>query len=126
MKEMIQSKLNQWYLPLISGVLFTMLGFWMSSTPLASYVTMAIFFAILFFISGIADTFHAIANRKDLDGWGWMFAFGILHVIFGAILVSSPELSMMVLATYIGFMMLFRAIGQIAIAMEMRNKGINS
>ena len=42
-----------WFLPLITGILFIVVGIWIFKTPMESYLTLSIFFAVTFLISGL-------------------------------------------------------------------------
>lgn len=106
----IRNSIKYWYLPLIIGVVFIIVGIWVSSTPLTSYITLSFLFAFAFLIGGIIEIIYAISNRHSLESWGWLLASGILGLLFGILLVANPSISMIVLSLYVGFGILFYSI----------------
>ncbi len=115
---------SYWYLPLLLGILFIALGIWVLFTPLESFLALAIFFAVTFLISGILEIVYAISNRRSLNKWGWSLAVGIVDLIIGIILVSTPAISMVVLPLYVGFGVLFRATLAIGWAFELKRREV--
>lgn len=114
-----------WYLPLISGVLFILLSFWVFKTPVESYLALSIFFASLFMIGGLLEVFRAL-NNSGSKGWGWSLTFGIVDVIFGVLLLSNPSLSASALILYVGFILMFRSISSIGFATDLKDMGVKS
>ncbi len=114
-----------WYLPLISGVLFILLSFWVFKTPVESYLALSVFFASLFMIGGLLEVFRAL-NNSGSKGWGWSLTFGIVDVIFGVLLLSNPALSASALILYVGFILMFRSISSIGFATDLKDMGVKS
>lgn len=108
-----------WFLPLITGILFIIVGIWIFKTPMESYLTLSIFFAVTFLISGLFEIIHALSNTH-LRNWGWSLAGGLIDLLFGIIMISSPLLSATVLALYVGFIILFRSFMSIGFALNLR------
>lgn len=119
----MKSAIKHWYLSLIVGVLFILLGFWILRTPVEAYITLALLFSISFFINGIFEIIFSISNRKELNSWGWFLATGIIDLIFGIWLMSAPQLSIAVLPLYIGFILLFRSVSAIGFSFEIKSFG---
>lgn len=107
---------RRWYLPLVIGVILLILGVWTLFTPAKSYVALVIVFAIGFLINGILETYFAIVNKTN----GWSLALGILSLILGLMLLFNPALSAITLPLYVGFMLMFRSVSGIAIALHLR------
>lgn len=116
----IKQSVKHWYLPLVSGLLFIGGGCWVLRTPLESYITLAILFAVLLFITGIVEIAFAVTNRSELGHWGWSLMAGVLDFIVGFILVMHPDVSIAILPFYIGFVVMFRSMLAIGWAIEMR------
>ncbi|MCP1996250.1 HdeD family acid-resistance protein [Flavobacterium sp. HSC-61S13] len=119
----MKSAIKHWYLSLIVGVLFILLGFWILRTPVEAYITLALLFSISFFINGIFEIIFSISNRKELNSWGWFLATGIIDLIFGIWLMCAPQLSIVVLPLYIGFILLFRSVSAIGFSFEIKSFG---
>lgn len=114
-----------WYIPLVLGILFILVGIWVSATPLAAYLTLAVLFAFTFLLAGILEVIYAISNRNTLNHWIWVLISGIIGLVLGVFLLSNTTLSMFVLPFYIGFGILFYSITGIVRAIELRKHAIN-
>ncbi len=119
------SSYKYWYLPIISGILFAIFGFYILSTPLTAYIQLSIFFAAIFFVSGIFEIFNAFSNQNH-SNWGWALVSGIIDVLFGGLLLSSPALSASVLPIYIGMIVLFRSITAIGHSTSLKQVGVSN
>ena len=120
----LKDAIKHWYLQLILGVLFIITGIWVLGTPLESYLVLSTLFSVTFFVNGIFEIAYSISNRKQLDNWGWVFAGGIVDLLFGIWLMSSPLLSITVLPFYVGFMLMFRSVSAIGLAVDLRAFGV--
>ena len=114
----VESGIKHWYIPLIVGIVLVAVGIWCIATPVASYLALAVVFAIGFFLSGIFETFFAIANRSGK--WGWTLAMGIMSIVVGFLMMVNPGLSAVTLAFYVGVMLLFYSVTGISIALGMK------
>ena len=121
--QSIKDTIKHWYIPLFVGLLFVILSIVVFSSPVGSMLTLSIFFALSFLFSGLSEIIFSIANRDQLDNWGWSLAFGIITFIVGISLLSHPALSITVLAFYIGFLLLFRSISSISFALDLKKYG---
>jgi uncharacterized membrane protein HdeD (DUF308 family) len=101
-----------------------LLGVYVFITPLASYLALSLIFSISFLVSGILEIAFSIANRKELNSWGWYLAGGILYTLFGLILVSRPEISIATLPFVVGFFLLFKSANALAWAFDLKNMGV--
>lgn len=128
MKESILKKINNainhWYIPLLVGILFLILSFYVWMQPINSYIALSMVFAVSFLISGIAEIVFSLSNKSEMDNWGWTLAFGIISILMGVLLISNPELSMVTLALYIGFVIIFRSVSGISASIELKNYGV--
>lgn len=112
-----------WYVPLLVGLFFIGLGIAAFAWPLGSYVVLAMVFSFSFLISGISEIIFSIANKNNIENWGWYLAFGIVTFVLGFLLLANPAASMTVLAFYIGFTILFRSISSVSLAMDVKRHG---
>lgn len=119
----IRNAVKYWYIPLLVGILFVVISIVVFTSPLESLLALSLLFALSFVFGGLSEVVFSIINRDRLDNWGWSLAFGILTFIVGVSLVSHPELSISVLALYIGFLLLFRSIASISFAMDIKKYG---
>jgi len=120
----VKNSIKHWYLPLIVGLIFIGVGIWVFRTPADAYVSLAFVFSISFLISGLLEAYFAISNRHIADNWGWSFAMGILNIIVGVLLLNNPEISIVALPFYVGFVIMFRSISAISSSIDLRNYGV--
>ncbi len=120
----VKSTIKHWYMPLIIGLMFVAVGLWTLFEPLGSYMGLAWLFIISFIVSGVLEIYFAIANKEELDHWGWELANGIFSLAIGIIMFLKPELSILTLPMYIGFIVLFRSIMAISTSIELKKYGV--
>ncbi len=111
---------RQWYLILILGIILIIVGIWVFSTPVLSYATLSLLFAVSFFVTGILEIVYAISNRKEMNNWGWSLVGGIIDLLIGILLMALPLTAMMFLAFYVGFGILFRSVMAIGKAIDLK------
>jgi len=124
LKSMTNTVKN-WYIPLIVGVLFIGAGIFAFSSPEVTYLTLSLLFSTSFLIAGFFEVVFSIANRKHMDNWGWTLVFGLVTFFFGFVMVMQPEFSMLTLAIFVGFTLLFRSIAAISFAIDVKNYGVS-
>jgi len=112
---------KHWYLSLILGILFICVGIWVFMTPVSSYLALSILFSVTIFISGIFEIIYSISNRKEMDNWGWVLTGGIIDLLFGLWLMSSPLLSIAILPFVVGFILMFRSMMAIGFAFDLKD-----
>jgi uncharacterized membrane protein HdeD (DUF308 family) len=118
-----KSVIKRWYLILLVGVVFIAAGIWVMSTPLSAYLALSILFSVSFFIIGLMEVLFAIANHKEMKGWGWTLVFGLFNLLISFILFYDPLISITTLPLYVGFVVLFRSITTIGVSLDTENYG---
>ena len=124
--ETLTHTVKHWYIPLLFGILFLIFGIYVFRVPLATYVTLSIFFSVSFLFSGITEIFFSLQNSKSLQGWGWFLVSGLLTTAIGIYLIANPQISMTVLPFVIGFTLLFRSFQLLGFAFDMKSMRIMS
>lgn len=119
----LRSPSKNWYLLLILGLIFIVMGIWVILTPVSSFIALSVFFAVTFLVTGFSEIIYAISNRKILENWGWNLAEGVFDLILGVILVSHPGLSIAFLIFYVGFALIFRSIMTIGWSVHLNKLG---
>jgi len=119
----IKDTIKHWYVPLLVGLFFVIVSIVVFSSPMASLLTLSILFAISFLFGGIAEIVFAVSNRQQLDNWGWSLTFGIITLIVGLLLFMNPGLSVITLAFYVGFIVLFRSVAAISFSLDLKSYG---
>lgn len=118
--EILRRPLKNWWIQLLLGIFFIVVGFWTMVTPLESYVTLSILFSVLMFISGIFELVFGISNIKKVEGWGWYLAAGIIDFIIGLGLIAYPQISIAILPFFVAFWIMFKSFSAIGGAIEFR------
>ena len=96
------------------------MGIWVIATPVSSFISLSIFFGVLMFISGLTEVIFALANRDQIDNWGWYFAGALIDFLIGIVLVAYPGITMTILPLLLGFWLLFKGFSAIGISLDMR------
>ena len=115
--------IKNWWLPLLVGILFILVGAWTISTPVKSYMSLAIIFASFMFVSGIFQLIFSINNRNEIDDWGWHFAGAMFDFVVGAVLFFNPAVTMVVLPFIIAFYFMFKGFATFGFAFDMKKYG---
>jgi len=123
LSKTIRESVNLWWLILLSGILLIVIGLWVISSPLASYLSLSMIFSLGILFTGIFEILFAISNRAALESWGWTLASGILDLVIGFYLLSYPALSLTVLPFILGFWLLYRGGSAIGSAFDMKSYG---
>lgn len=116
--------ISYWFVPLLTGLLFITVGIYTLTTPLKSYVLLSFIFSISFVAAGGFEIFFSIQNRKQIKRWGWSLISGILTLAIGILLLIQPEVSIITLPYYVGFVVLFRSIIAMVLSFELKSLGI--
>lgn len=122
----VRSSVKNWYILLIVGLIFLAAGIYSFVSPAGSFLALALFFGYSFLISGAIEVVFSISNRKELENWGWTLIFGLITFLVGLLLVARPEITMLTLAFSLGFLVLFRSIGAIGFALDLKDYDDNS
>lgn len=121
--DKINFAVKNWWLALITGILFVGLGLLLMFTPLQSYVALSIVFSVTMFVSGIFEISFAISNRKNISSWGWYLASGLIDLVLGLYLMYYPGMSMAVLPYVVAFWLMFRGFSNIGYSMDLQRYG---
>ena len=114
------STVKHWWLFLLTGILLIVGSIWVFLTPVESYVNLAWIFSILVLVTGISYVIFSISNRKELEEWGWYLTGGIFEIVMGIILVSYPDLTIIMLPLFVGFWLMFRGAQIIAASPKLK------
>lgn len=115
---------RSWWLLLLSGLLGIAAGIVVFSQPLIATLLTQLFLvyllAIQAIIGGILSMIWAIRVRKEIQGEGWILAGGLLAILLGVLLFSSPLISILTLAWIAAGFAVVGGIGMIIAAFRMR------
>jgi len=116
----IQRDVKNWWTFLLIGIVFLLMGFWVLSKPVESYVALAVLFAVTMLVGGVFQIVFSITNRNQMQSWGWQLAIGIMELVLGVILTRNMGFTLTTLPFVVGFWMLFRSIDIIGISFQLQ------
>ena len=119
----VAGSVKNWWVFLITGILFILAAFWLFRTPVASFVGLSGLFSAMIFVSGIFTVVFAISNRTEIDNFGLYLAGGILDVFIGFILFKYPGITVVFFALFVGFWLMFRGFNLISVSFESKKSG---
>ncbi|NTX06727.1 HdeD family acid-resistance protein [Myxococcus sp. CA051A] len=107
------------WLYLLSGVLSTVVGFFVLVYPAAGLGALTLLLAGYFFASGL---FHVVTSLMDrYPQWGWDCAYGAISIALGVIVMAQwPVSAVWLVGTLVGISILMRGIALMAGSLELR------
>jgi uncharacterized membrane protein HdeD (DUF308 family) len=108
------------WLPLVSVVLFILIGALILRNPAEGVLTITLLMIIFFMMEGIAKIIFAFSMRS-LPNWGWVLASGILAVLISLFLWARlPVTALWLIGMLVGIELIVEGIAVSAIAWRMR------
>jgi len=93
-------------LHLLFGIFYTVLGFLIMDTPIASAVSLTLVIATLFIVIGATRAVAALVIR--FPQWGWSLLSGALTMLVGLVIYKNlPETALWAIGTLVGIQLLF-------------------
>lgn len=93
-----QKRAFPWWIPLIEGIALLIVGVLLLSRPLETTVLLTRVLGLFWFLSGI---FEIVGIFIDRSAWGWKLIGGILGLLAGYYLITSPAAGAVVLGVTI-------------------------
>lgn len=118
--KLIKNTIKYWYLILLAGIILILVGLWAIIFSQQSIVLIAIVFSLTFLFTGFFEAVFAILNRGAMNNWGWGLVLGIIKLVFGGLLIANPNISVLTLALFVGFMVLFLSLAAIVVAFDLK------
>lgn len=102
---------RQWWLSVLVGSIYVLIGAWVLFKPAPSYLALKQVFMIGFGIVGLLGVYYALSSRKQLERWGWVLMTGLidLFIVFALLTVPILDFDEHVLRIYVGFILMFRS-----------------
>ncbi|WP_283390612.1 HdeD family acid-resistance protein [Millionella massiliensis] len=120
MKDLFMRKMEStgravrnWWLLLLLGIAVFITGIFIFTYPGASYVALALTFAVLILVAGVVNIALAATNSNAAVGRGWLLAGGIMELLIGLMLMVYPSVSAATLPFFLAFWLMFRSLGLI-------------
>ena len=116
------SNVRYWWVFLVRGIIFLVVGFLTLRYPLESYLTLSILFGATMFITGLMEMVYTLSNRKT-RAWGLRLFAAIIDLALGVILIVNIGITIAVLPFVIGFWFLFRGISMLSFSAVVGDTG---
>ncbi len=116
----VTEKPKSWWIPMLFGVLFVLIGFWLLRSPEESFEKITKFIGVILLISGAIQLFFTIRNHRGTPGWGFLLAGDLVDLAVGAALVINPSLLLKVITLFVGIWLIANSISIFMKAAEAR------
>lgn len=98
-----------WWVFILRGILFILLGIYLFASPASGYLALSFLFGLTIFLAGVAELIRAYKD-KGTGNRGWHLFAGLIDLLLGLVLMSNLAASMTVLRFIVGFYFLFKAV----------------
>jgi uncharacterized membrane protein HdeD (DUF308 family) len=101
---------TNWWLLLLTGIIFMILAGKIITHPAESIVGLAFFIGWASLIAGIFQLGFSFSAKGIVNNWLWRLFSGIINIIIGVIFLSHPALTAKMLPVIFGFWMIFAGV----------------
>ena len=126
MQDMLCSLSRNWWAFVLRGVLALIIAVLAFVMPAESLLALTLVFGAFAFADGVFGLVAAIRNIRKGERWGWLMFSGLLGIATGVVVVVSPFVATLVLATFlwasIAFWSVFSGVLEIAAAIRLRKE----
>lgn len=106
-REAVVNVSKVWWLSLIAGIAWFILGIIILQFDIASVATVGLIIGLMFLFAGIQQFIISSA----VEGWKWLWiVFGVIFVLAGIYAIVNPGATVVALANVLGFLFLLVAI----------------
>lgn len=117
---------RSWWVYLLNGILFILLGTWMLTTPAESFKTFSIIIGLIVALSGLSEVIASIYYRKKHEEWAWNTFGGLLDLLIGVLILFDPEVFLIIVTLIISLSLLFAAVVLIRSSITSNREGRSS
>jgi len=109
-----------WWVPLLFGVVFILIGYWILRSPEESFAKITKFIGLIILVSGSIQLYFTVRNRRGIPGWGFQLAGDLFDLAVGAALLINPSLLLKVITLFVGIWLIANSIAIFMKAAEAR------
>ena len=109
MELSVDRSFRQWWVFLIRGILFILVGIYMIASPIASFVALGFIFGLMILMAGISELLN-VSRSNSPGNRNWHLGLGIVEVILGIVLMSHVATGVAILRIIVGLWFIFRGI----------------
>ena len=99
-----------WWVEILLGIGFIALSFWFYATPIETYISLAVFFSYVMFISGVFEIINGISLINTSRQWSIFLIGGIIDLVLGYFLITNENLTMEILPILLGIWFVIRSL----------------
>lgn len=116
---LMEDILKPWWLLLVGGLLFLVLGFVSLAYPMTALLSVALYIGLIALATGIMSLAFAFSNMSA-GGWSWRLFEGIVDVLFGLVMLIHPMISAALIPVIIGIWVFIRGLMYLIDALSWR------
>jgi uncharacterized membrane protein HdeD (DUF308 family) len=109
MEITVDRSLRHWWVFVLRGILFILLGIYVFMSPASAYIALSFLFGLAILLAGVAELMHAYQYRGSANR-GWHLFIGIVDIILGLVLMNHLAASMDILRIIVGIYFIFRGL----------------
>jgi uncharacterized membrane protein HdeD (DUF308 family) len=102
------------------GVLSLIVGLYAVRHVLLTIIALALLLGIFWIVNGVIEIFTA-GSHREMHGRGWRVAMGILSIIAGVIVLSTPAISLLVLVVVLSVWLIMFGVLEISLGVRLRS-----
>jgi len=100
---------RHWWVFLIRGILFILLGIYMFASPAGSYAALAFLFGLIILVAGVSELMRVVREKSEVNR-GWHLAIGVFDIIVGLALISHIAAGEAILRIIVGLWILIKGV----------------
>ena len=105
----MESVFKRWWLLMLGGLVFLVLGFVSIAHPMAALLPVVIYIGLAALVSGVLSLIFVFSNSAAA-GRGWRLLEGIVDLLFGVLLLARPLFSASLIPVLIGIWVFVRGL----------------
>lgn len=115
----IDRSIRHWWVFLLRGILFILVGIYMICSPATGFVALGFFFGLVIFLTGIAELLR-VTNDRSSGNRGLHLTLGIIDILLGVVFMVHIATSVAILRIIVGLWFLFRGISLVSFSRHLR------
>ena len=100
---------RHWWVFVIRGIVFVLLGIYMIAEPAGSFAALGFLFGLIIFLVGVAELLR-VSRERTVGDRQWHLMLGIIDIILGVVFMAHVTASMAILRIILGVWFLFKGI----------------
>lgn len=117
---MVQMLSKYWWLFVLRGLLSILFGVVAFMYPSSTLTSLILFFGVWMLVDGAFSVCGALFGKSVVDDWVLQLMFGILSILLGAMVLSAPGVTTLVVVVYAAAWFMIRGVGDIIFAIKLR------